>query len=55
MSGAAAPAAATPAKRSNYTTGQILKAWSPFIILTVVVVIWTLPGFRSLFDAGGPL
>ena len=31
------------AKRSSYTTGQILKAWSPFIILTVVVVIWTLP------------
>jgi lactate permease len=54
-SAGAAPAAATPAKRSNYTTGQILKAWSPFIILTVVVVIWTLPGFRSLFDAGGPL
>jgi lactate permease len=62
-SGAAAPAAATrvatpaatPARGSNYTTGQIVKAWSPFIILTVVVVIWTLPGFRSLFDAGGPL
>jgi len=54
-SGAAAPATETPAKRSNYTTGQILKAWSPFIILTVVVVIWTLPGFRSLFDADGPL
>ena len=54
-SAAAAPAAATPAKRSRYTTGQILKAWSPFIILTVVVVIWTLPGFRSLFDAGSPL
>ncbi len=54
-SGAAAPAAATATKRSNYTTGQIVKAWSPFIILTVVVVIWTLPGFRSLFDTGGPL
>jgi lactate permease len=54
-SGAAAPVPAKGAKRSSYTTGQIFKAWSPFIILTVVVVIWTLPGFRSLFDAGGPL
>jgi lactate permease len=32
-----------------------VKAWSPFIILMVVVVIWTLPAFRSLFDADGPL
>jgi lactate permease len=54
-SGAAAPTVATAAKGSGYTAWQILKAWSPFIILTVVVVIWTLPGFRSLFDAGGPL
>src|SRR4030095_3236494 len=53
--GAAVPVAATAVKRSGYTAGQILKAWSPFIILTVVVVIWTLPGFRSLFNAGGPL
>jgi len=52
---AAARVAATAAKRSNYTTGQIVKAWSPFIILTVVVVIWTLPGFKALFDTGGPL
>ena len=52
---AAASPAPAPAKQSNFTTGQIVKAWSPFIILTVVVVIWTLPGFRSLFDADGPL
>ena len=41
--------------RSSYTTGQIFKAWSPFIILTAVVVVWTLPGFKALFAAGGPL
>jgi len=41
--------------RSRYTTGQIFRAWSPFIILTAVVVVWTLPGFKALFAAGGPL
>ena len=51
----AAATAAAPAKHSSYTMGQILKAWSPFIILTVVVVIWTLPAFKALFDTGGPL
>ena len=39
----------------RYTTGQILKAWSPFIILTVVVVIWSIPPFKALVVAGGSL
>jgi len=39
----------------SYTVGEIARAWSPFIILTVVVVIWTLPAFKALFAAGGPL
>lgn len=55
--GKAAPPDAVPstAARTRYTTGQILRAWSPFIILTVAVVIWTLPAFKALFAAGGPL
>jgi lactate permease len=40
---------------ARYTTGQILKAWSPFIILTVVVVIWSIPQFKALVVAGGSL
>jgi lactate permease len=40
---------------ARYTTGQILKAWSPFIILTVVVVIWSIPPFKALVVAGGSL
>jgi L-lactate transport len=51
----AGTAAMRPAGRSTYTTSQIMKAWSPFIILTIVVVIWTLPPFRALFDEGAPL
>jgi L-lactate transport len=50
-----APGAAAMAQVRLYTTGQIFKAWSPFIILTVIVVIWSLPAFKALFAAGGAL
>lgn len=40
---------------SEYNSGQIFKAWSPFLILTVVVTIWTLKPFKALFAAGGAL
>jgi len=40
---------------SQYSIGQILKAWSPFIVLTVMVTIWTLPSFKGLFAKGAPL
>ncbi len=50
-----APMAATIGAGGTYTTGQILKAWSPFIILTVIVVIWSLPAFKALVASGGSL
>ena len=53
--GAAAAAAASDAAARKYTSRQIVRAWSPFIILTVVVVIWTLPAFKALFAPGGAL
>lgn len=37
------------------TTATILKAWSPFIILTAMVTIWSVKPFKALFAAGGPL
>lgn len=43
------------APHREYSLGQIVKAWSPFIVLTIMVTIWTLPGFKALFDANGPL
>ena len=49
------PSGAEVVARAGYTTGQILKAWSPFIILTVVVVIWSIPPFKALVAAGGSL
>jgi L-lactate permease len=39
----------------DYTNGQIVKAWSPFLILTATVTLWSLPGFQALFAAHGPL
>ncbi|AFJ47819.1 L-lactate permease [Shimwellia blattae] len=42
-------------ERQNYTAGQVVKAWSPFLFLTVTVTLWSLPGFKAMFAAGGPL
>ncbi len=41
--------------KSPYTLGQIVKAWSPFLILTVMVTIWTLKPFKAMFAAGGAM
>lgn len=40
---------------SPYSLGQILKAWSPFLILTVMVTLWTLKPFKAMFAAGGAM
>lgn len=40
---------------SPYSLAQIFKAWSPFLILTVLVTIWTLKPFKALFAAGGAM
>ena len=40
---------------SPYTTAQTMRAWAPFGLLTAIVTVWSLPGFKSLFAAGGAL
>ena len=40
---------------SPYTGAQILRAWSPFLILTGMVTIWSLPAFKALFAKGAVL
>ncbi|WP_002144826.1 L-lactate permease [Bacillus cereus] len=48
--------AATKAKSMpKLTVGKVVKAWSPFIILTVMVVIWSQSFFKALFAPGGAL
>ncbi len=42
-------------RESQYSFGQIFKAWSPFLILTVLVTIWTMKPFKALFLPGGAL
>ncbi|MFS2122961.1 lactate permease LctP family transporter [Pseudomonas sp. Pseusp97] len=43
------------AEPTPYSFGEILKAWSPFLVLTVLVTIWTLKPFKALFAPGGAL
>lgn len=40
---------------SPYSFGEIFKAWSPFLILTVLVTIWTLKPFKAAFVPGGAM
>lgn len=58
LAGASAGAAAVRApgrQASSHSLDAILKAWSPFLILTVLVTIWTLKPFKALFATGGAL
>lgn len=40
---------------SPYSFGEIFKAWSPFLILTVMVTLWTLKPFKAAFAPGGAM
>ncbi|THJ31221.1 L-lactate permease [Lampropedia aestuarii] len=51
----AAAQAQANAKPVQLTFGKVLKAWSPFIILTAMVTIWSLKPFKALFAANGAL
>lgn len=42
-------------KQQKYTLAQIVKAWSPFAILTVMVTIWSVKPFKDLFTKDGAL
>lgn len=42
-------------KQTKYSLGQIAKAWSPFMILTVMVTIWSIKPFKDLFTKDGAL
>ena len=46
---------ATDKAEPTYNAGQIFKAWSPFIILTVMVTIWSLKPFKAMFGKDGLL
>lgn len=53
--GVSVPVQAPAQNALGYSAGQVFKAWSPFIILTVVVTLWSIKPFKALFDKGGVL
>ncbi|MCC3684701.1 L-lactate permease [Bacillus cereus] len=48
-------ATTTAASMPKLTFGKVVKAWSTFIVLTVMVVIWSQSFFKALFTPGGAL
>ncbi|GGE09448.1 L-lactate permease [Marinithermofilum abyssi] len=34
-------------KRETHTAGQVVRAWSPFIVLTVLIIIWSIPALKE--------
>ena len=50
----AAPVAALETGH-DYTKDQIARAWSPFVILTAFVTLWSVAPFKKLFAADGAL
>ena len=48
-------AGAPPISTQRWTLPQVIAAWSPFYILTGAILLWSLPAFKTLFAAGGPL
>ena len=37
----------------SYTTGQIIRAWSPFILLTIVIIAWGMKPIKEVLNAVG--
>ena len=42
-------------EQRRYSLGQVIKAWSPFLILTGFMTVWSLGAFKALFLKGGAL
>lgn len=53
--GGDASRAAAPSKAIRLTPATLVKAWSPFILLTLVVTVWSVKPFKALFAAQGSL
>lgn len=53
--GGSSRAAASSRKASPYSVAQTVRAWSPFILLTAIVTVWSVKPFKALFAAKGPL
>ncbi|MDB5031661.1 lactate permease LctP family transporter [Mucilaginibacter sp.] len=41
--------------KDNYTTTQVIAAWSPFLLLTIVILTWGLPPVKEFLNRYGQL
>jgi lactate permease len=39
----------------KYSTGQLIKAWSPFILLTIMIIAWGMQPVKDLFNSVGQI
>src|SRR5688500_10643166 len=39
----------------KYTAGQIIRAWSPFILLTIMIIAWGMQPVKNLFNSFGQI
>lgn len=42
-------------KQKTYTTGEIIRAWSPFLIMTVLIVLWGLQPVKNSLNSIGQI
>lgn len=42
-------------KKETYSLGQVAFAWLPFVLLTIMVILFSLKPVKALFAKGGPL
>ncbi len=54
-SGGGSRAASSSRQASPYSLAQTVRAWSPFILLTAIVTVWSVKPFKALFAAKGAL
>ena len=47
--------AAALEKLQHHTAGEVIRAWAPFILLVLFVIVWTNNAFKALFAKGGAL
>lgn len=46
---------APPISSKRWSLREVIAAWSPFYILTGAILLWSLPAFKALFAADGPI
>jgi lactate permease len=44
-----------PTQKAVYSVPQILKAWSPFLVLTVMIIAWGIKPVKELLDSTGSI